>query len=115
MTKDRTVEVLRLGAVDGDSGNAVLPDWASTLVVQNALDATIFIAYRSSPSPDNVHNGYDVVVPGSALLAIPIPIASRQIIAAVKYPGAVPAGDSGLVCLVLVSESQLTPSVGPLS
>jgi hypothetical protein len=106
---------LRLDAVDGANANADIAEWAASVVVENALDAVVYISYRRAPAP-GVGN-YDVVVPGSSLLVVPIPNDPniRAISGTVDYPGAVPPGDVGLICKVTVTEVAHQPFVGPLA
>lgn len=117
----RAAELLRLRAEDGVSDSAPLPEWARTLVVHNPLDAPVFVRYDVTSAPatalPGTTNGYDVVCPGAAMLVFPVPsdVRERQIIAAVDYAGAVPAGDTGLFCTVTVQEVAASPSVGPLA
>ncbi len=117
----RAAELLRLRAEDDATDSAPLPEWARTLVVSNPLDAPVFIRFDSTSAPASAlpgtTNGYDVVCPGAALLVFPIKsdVRERQIIAAVDYPGAIPAADAGLFCTVTVQEIAASPSVGPLA
>lgn len=117
----RAAELLRLRAEDDATDSAPLPEWARTLVVHNPLDAPVFLRYDSTSAAavalPGTSNGYDVVCPGAAMLVFPIPsdVRERQIIAAVDYAGAVPAGDAGFFCTVSVQETAASPSVGPLA
>lgn len=112
----RRAELLRLTAVDGASATAELAGWERALVIQNALDAPLYLAYRQAPAPSPV-NGYDVVCPGAAMLTIPIPDDPniRWVTAQVDYPGAVPAGDAGLLVVILATERDLAAGVGALA
>lgn len=116
MTGWQSAELVRLPAVDGASAtDVVVPDWASTILVQNALDARVFIAWRRTP--EAAAGSYDVVTPGAALHVHPVP--SRRDVGAlcitVDYTGAVPSDDAGLFVIVTAMEAQLAPSVGPLA
>lgn len=114
MSNCQSAELLRLAATEGDTRATSVPDWASSLVVANELDATIWVSYRASPAPSATD--HDLAIPGSALYSRPLPGGKgRQIVAIVDYPGAVPAGDAGLIVTIEVTESQLGASVGPLS
>lgn len=106
---------LRLDAVDGANASSDVEDWAASLIVENALDATVYISYRRSPAP-GIGN-YDHVIPGSSLVVVNLPNDAniRAISGTVDYPGAVPPGDVGLICKVTVSEVAHQPFVGPLA
>lgn len=114
MTRCLSAELMRIASNEGSSVRQVeVPDWATSVVVQGALDAVGYIAWsRTEAGPGN----YDLVVPGSALLVHPIPGESvRWMSAQVIYPGAVPSTDDDLYFIVVAMEGQLAPSVGALS
>lgn len=112
----RRAELMRLPAVDNATQAVQMSGWERTLVIMNALDAPVFLAYKQSPAP-SAAAGYDVVCPGAAMLTVPIPDDAniRFLSAQVDYPGAVPAGDAGLLVIVLATEDVLPAGVGPLA
>lgn len=115
MSRYLTGELVRLQAVDGETQSADLPEWASSLVITNALDAVVYLAWRRSP--DAAPGSYDVIVPGAAYLVVPVPSdpGVQYVTATVDYPGAVPAADAGLFAIVTACEAAFPPTVGALA
>ena len=110
MTVARTLG--RLQAANGDQRSGVIAAGQCSVVVHNALSAPVFILFGQGV-PALGH--YDLVVPGSALLAFPIPDDASAISAVVIYPGTVPAGDAGLHATILTTGNNQGTSVGPLA
>ena len=105
-------ELFRLPAVDAAQATAIVPSTMDgTLVVHNALAATIVVTFSTS---DPVVPTYDLIVPGEALLTYPIG-GVTNITARVRYAGAVPAGDANLSAIFLVTARGMGATVGPLA
>lgn len=83
----------RLAAVDlAVIQAAEIPAGQCSLVVHNPLAAPIYILFGAGlPAADM----YDLVVPGRALMAYPLPAGAALLSARVDYTGALPAGDAG--------------------
>lgn len=115
MSRCLSGELVRLQAVDGETQSAELPDWASSLVIINALDAVVYMAWRRSP--DAAAGTYDVIVPGAAYMVVPVPSdpGVAFVTVAVDYPGAVPAADAGLFVTVTACQAAFPPTVGALA
>lgn len=113
----RSAELIRIASSEGSVATEYrMPDWASSVVVQNPLAAIGYIAWRQVRGGPSNTTGYDLIIPGAALVVHPIPGESvRWITAQVIYPGAVPAADAGFFFIVTAMEEQLAPSVGPLA
>lgn len=116
MARCKVAEIARLRAVDGDLARVKLPEWTQALVVQNALDAVLYVAWSETAAPSPTA-GYDMVVPGSsyATLLVPSDPNVRTVTIVVDYPGAVPATDAGLIATIVATEAAWAPTVGELS
>ena len=103
-----------LQPIDGDRDKfSVDPANARTVVFENALSAPVYGAYGRRPDPTTAD--YDFIVPGSSLFAMPLVGGESQLQLVVKYPGAIPAGDAQLLCLVFVADCSWPPFVGAIA
>lgn len=107
-------EIARLQAVDGDQATTgQLPPGSCSLVVLNPLSAPIYILWSQGvPSA----SAFDLVVPGNALMAVPVPSGASALSAVVLYPGGtVPTGDGGSHAVLSMTDNNQGAFVGPLA
>lgn len=106
-------ELGRIPAVaEAAFGASLDPGVYCSLVVENALSAPVYLSWGGGPSGPG---HYDAVVPGSALRTVPVPPYAVRIQAQADYPGAVPAADAGLYCIISATSANLGATVGPLA
>lgn len=106
-------EVGRIPAVAGANILSELtPAGFCSLSVENALSAPVYIAWGGGPSGPGA---YDAVVAGSSIRTIPVPPYATKLQAQVAYPGAVPASDAGLYCIVSATSANLGSTSGPIA
>lgn len=117
MSRYQSHEILRLAPEDTNNDTVLIPDWASSLIITNPLDAAVQLAWREHPRA-GFTTGYDVIVPGASFAVVPIPFGvGIKANIRVNYSGLgfTPADDENFVVTVVAHECLLQPYIGMIS